>query len=62
MDIEGEFTLGDGVTEFGFKLRKGDTQETVVKYDVANQRLRWIRVNPESPIPVSAIWSLSLKA
>ncbi len=39
MDIEGEFTLGDGVTEFGFKLRKGDTQETVVKYDVANQRL-----------------------
>ncbi|MBC8571182.1 cadherin-like beta sandwich domain-containing protein, partial [Zongyangia hominis] len=39
MDIEGTFTLGSGVTEFGFKLRQGGTQETVVKYDAANGQL-----------------------
>ena len=39
MDIEGEFTLGDGVTDFGFKLRQGNGQETIVKYDVQNQQL-----------------------
>ncbi|MBC8569234.1 cadherin-like beta sandwich domain-containing protein [Zongyangia hominis] len=37
MDIEGTFTLGNGVTEFGLKLRQnGAGQETVVKYDEVN--------------------------
>ncbi len=39
LDIEGEFTLGDGVTDFGFKLRQGNGQETIVKYDVQSQQL-----------------------
>lgn len=39
LDIEGEFTLGQGVTEFGFKLRQGNGQETIVKYDVEKQQL-----------------------
>ena len=38
-DIEGEFTLDDNVTEFGFVLRKGNGQQTVVKYDVENGQM-----------------------
>lgn len=38
-DIDGTFTLADDVTEFGLKLRKGDGQETVVRYDAVNQKL-----------------------
>ena len=38
-DIDGTFTLSDGVTEFGLKLRIGNGQETVVKYDAVNQKL-----------------------
>ena len=38
-DIEGEFTPDDNVTEFGFVLRKGNGQQTVVKYDVENGQM-----------------------
>ncbi len=42
MDIEGVFTLGAGVTEFGFKLRQNSdkTSAIVAKYDAREQKLK----------------------
>ena len=37
-DIEAEFTIGTA-TEFGFKLRKGNGQEIIYKYNVTNKKM-----------------------
>ncbi|MGH9837403.1 MAG: glycoside hydrolase family 32 protein [Blastocatellia bacterium] len=38
MDIEAEFEVG-AASEFGIKVRKGETEETIIGYDAARQQL-----------------------